>query len=169
MKCFVFALLVSITATSALYAQKTTTREATYALLGPVRDFRMESATIYSKDGEYTEGPRVLSMTATFDEDGNRPELCLYNEKGALTRRIEEKFKEGKEVEFANYDGAGQMWLRGVSFYDQDGRPSGDETYNGDGSLRSRSTIIRNAAGQLIERSEYGPKDVLLERFKSHL
>jgi hypothetical protein len=167
MKFLVSALLVSLTATSAVYAQKTTVREATYALLGPVRDFRTESATIYSKDGEYAEGPRVLNMTATFNEDGNRPELCLYNEKGMFTRRIEEKFKDGKQVEFANYDGAGRMWLRGVSFYDQEGRPSGDETYNGDGSLRSKSTITRNAAGQLTERAEYGANDVLLERFKN--
>lgn len=167
MKLLISALLVSLTATSAVYAQKTTTREATYALLGPVRDVRTESATIYNKDGEYVEGPRILSMTVTFNEDGTRPELCLYNEKGTLTRRIEMKFKEGKEVEYANYDGAGKMWLRGVSFYDQGGRKVGDESYNGDGSLVSKSTINRNAAGQVIERAVYSSNEVLLERFES--
>ena len=166
MKLLISAFLISLTATSAVYAQKPTMLEATYALLGPVSEFRTESATVHHKDGEYVAGPRVLGMTATFDEDGTRPELCLYNAKGTLTRRIVMKFKERKLLESVNYDGAGKMWLRILSLYDQEGRPTGDERYDGNGLLVSKLTILRNALGQVTERAEYSSKQVLLERFK---
>ena len=164
MKTLIAAILVSFTATCAVSAQEST-RVATYALRGPVRDMRTETATISKNGSDYVEGPRILSMTVTFNEDGNRPELCLYNEKGVLTRRIAGKFENGKETEYVNYDGAGKMWLRTVYLRNAEGRVRGEETYNGDSSLRSKTTFVRNSTGKMIERSEYSPQDVLLERF----
>lgn len=160
------AVLLSLFATSAAYAQKSD-REATYALLGPVKEMRTETADISKKENDYVEGPRILSMSVVFNEDGSRPELCLYNEKGALARRIVTKFEKGNETEFLNYDGGGRMWLRGVFLYDEHGRTRGEETYNGDGSLRSKATLKRNDAGLIIQRSEYGPREVLLEQLKN--
>jgi hypothetical protein len=107
-------------------------------------------------------------MRATFNEDGGRTELYLYDEQGSLTRRIVTKFENGREAEFLNYDGAGNMWLRGVFLHDAEGRVRAEETYNGDGSLRSKTVLVRNPAGQLVEESEYGPKEVLLDRFKNN-
>src|SRR5262245_43524305 len=164
MKSFISTVLVSFIAAFSVSAQKSD-REATYALLGPVREMRTETATIDKNGSNYVEGPRILSMTVTFNEDGSRPELCIYNEKGLLTRRIVGKFENGKEVEYFNYDGAGKMWLRIGFLRDAEGRVRGEETYNGDGSLRSKSTIVRNSAGQIIENAEYGPQEVLIERF----
>jgi hypothetical protein len=117
------------------------------------------------KDGSYVEGPRVLNMTVSFTEDGRRPELCIYDEKGSLSRRIETRFEGRKELEYLNYDGAGRMWLRGVHRYDAEGRSIENATYIGDGSLRSKTTFTRNDLGQLIESGEYNSRGTLIDRF----
>ncbi len=96
-------------------AQPGTMREATYALRGPVRTFRTETATFVLKDGHYVEGPRVLQMTADFNTDGNRTDLNIYDDKGVLSRRIEMRFEGRRFIEFLNYDGVGNMWLRGIA------------------------------------------------------
>ena len=165
MKSLIIALLIAVTFTFPVQAQNKSTREATYALIGPVRTVRTETANMFKKDGHYVEGPRILNMTVSFDEDGRRPELCLYDEKGSLSRRIVMRFEEGKEVEFLNYDGAGKMWLRGVDRYDAEGRSNEQATYNGDGSLRTKTTFTHNDLGQLIERAEYDARGNLLDKF----
>src|SRR5438034_5335043 len=114
-------LLMSLTVAVPLYAQKQSMAEATYALKGPIREMRVESAVIFNQEGKYVEGPRVINMTATFDEKGRRPELFIYNEKGVLTRRIVMRWEADKEMESFNYDGAGRMWLRGENIYGADG------------------------------------------------
>jgi hypothetical protein len=69
--------------------------------------------------------------------------------------------------EFLNYDGAGNMWLRGVDHYDSEGRSNEQATYNGDGSLRSKTTFTHNDLGQLIERAEYDARGTLLDKFSN--
>lgn len=165
MKSLMMALLIAVTSTLPVYAQNKTTREATYALLGPVKTVRTETADVNEKDGQLVEGARVLQMTISFTEDGRRPELCLYDENGSLQRRIVIIFEGRKEVEFLNYDGAGKMWLRGVSHYDAEERVREKATYNGDGSLRSKTILTRNARGQVIEIAEYSARGTLLEKF----
>jgi YD repeat-containing protein len=164
MKSLTQVLVIGLTLTLSAVAQEQTDKELTYALVGPVRAVRTEIANVIEKDGIYVEGPRLLSMSASFNEDGNRTELALYDDKGSLVRRIVSKFEGKKLVEFLNYDGAGNMWLRGVENYDAEGRTKERATYNGDGSLRSRTTFTRNARGQLIERTTYDAKQTLLEK-----
>ena len=166
----VFSALVGLTAvaalnlTSATQAQNKSTREATYALQGPASSMQVEEAKIVKQDGKYVEGPRVLRMKVLFNEDGSRPDLFLYDEKGSLVRRIEMRFEGGKNTEFLNYDGRGRMWLRGVYSYDRDGRLSGRAHYNGDGSLLSRTTHKRNAKGEVIETTEHNGQGALLDK-----
>lgn len=167
MKSLIIALLIAVTSTFPVHAQNKSTREATYALIGPVRTVRTETANMFEKDGHYVEGPRILNMTVSFDEDGRRPELCLYDEMGSLSRRIVIRFERGKQVEYLNYDGAGKMWLRGVSHYDAKGRSDEQATYNGDGSLRSKTTVTYNDLGQLIERAEYDARGTLLDKLSN--
>lgn len=164
LKSLIIALLMAVTFTFPVDAQDKTTRWRTYALVGPVRTVRTETANVLKKDGQYVEGPRILNMTISFNEDGSRPELCLYDEKGSLSRRIVIRFEEGKQVEFLNYDGAGKMWLRGLNHYDAKGRTNEQATYNGDGSLRSKTTFTHNDLGQLIERAEYDARGTLLDK-----
>jgi antitoxin component YwqK of YwqJK toxin-antitoxin module len=142
---------------------------ATYALKGPVRTFRVEIATFVSKDGDYVEGPRVAQMEASFNQDGNRTDLRLYDDNGVLSRRIVMKFDGLKMTEALNYDGAGTMWLRTVDVYDDKSLLKEELTYYGDGSLRSKQTFKRNEAGQAVEKSEYNAQGVLLDQFKNTL
>lgn len=139
--------------------------DATYALKGPVRSFRTEVATFVLKNGDYVEGPRVAQMEASFNPDGNRTDLYMYN-KGLLSRRIEMKYDGRKMTECINYDGAGNAYLRIVDSYDNAGRMKEETTYNGDGSLRSKNSFKRNDRGQLIETAEYSAAGVLLEQFR---
>jgi antitoxin component YwqK of YwqJK toxin-antitoxin module len=149
------------------HGQERSTVDATYALKGPVRTFKVEIATFVSKDGDYIEGPRVAQMEASFNQDGNRTDLRIYNEKGVLSRRIVMKFEGRKMTEAINYDGEGRMWLRTVDVYDDKGLLKEEVTYNGDGSLRSKKTFKRNELSQAIEISEYNAQGVLLDQFKN--
>ena len=143
---------------------KSKIRWNTYALHGPVKSVRAESATYVLKDGQWVEGPRTLEMTVAFAEDGNRTEVAFYRE-GVLTRRIEDKYDaDGRQTEFLNYDGAGNMWLRGTFAYGDDGRIKEEVTYNGDGSLRSKRSIKRNGNGQILETVETNPNGIVMEK-----
>ena len=149
------------------HGQERSMADATYALKGPVRTFKVEIATFVSKDGDYVEEPRVAQMEASFNQDGNRTDLRIYDDKGVLSRRIVMKFEGRKMTEAINYDGAGKMWLRTVDVYDDKSLLKEELTYNGDGSLRSKKTFKRNERGQAIEISEYNAQGVLLDQFKN--
>ena len=149
------------------HAQERSIADATYALKGPVRTFRVEVATFVSKNGDYVEGPRVPQMDASFNEDGNRTNLNIYNDKGVLTRRIVMKFDGRNMTESINYDGAGKMWLRTVKIYDDMRQLKEVLTYNGDGSLRSKKTLKRDELGRTIESREYNAHEVLLDHVKN--
>jgi antitoxin component YwqK of YwqJK toxin-antitoxin module len=127
----------------------------------------VEVATFVSKDGEHVEGPRVTQMEASFNQDGNRTDLHIYNDKGVLSRRIVMKFDGRKMTEAMNYDGAGKMWLRIVNVYDDKGLLKEELTYHGDGSLRTKKTFKRDELNQAIEVNEYNAQGVLLDQFKN--
>src|SRR5215470_2742970 len=88
------------------HSQQRSDADATYALKGPVRTFKVEVATFVSKNGDFVEGPRVLQQEASFNQDGNRTDLHIYDDKGVLARRIVMKFDGRKMTEALNYDGA---------------------------------------------------------------
>jgi antitoxin component YwqK of YwqJK toxin-antitoxin module len=149
------------------HAQERSDADATYALKGPVRSFRVEVATVDLKDRDYVEGPRVPQMEASFNEDGNRTDLRIYDDKGVLTRRIVMKFDGRRMTEAINYDGAGNMWLRTVNVYDDQKLLKEELTYNGDGSLRSRKAFKRDELGHATETKEYNAHGVLVDQFKN--
>jgi antitoxin component YwqK of YwqJK toxin-antitoxin module len=166
MKPLQLAVLVALMSLVA-HAQERSIAEGTYALKGPVRSLRVEVAMFVLKDGDYVEGPRVKQMDASFNEDGNRTDLHMYNDKGALTRRIVMKFDGRKMTEAINYDGAGKMWLWTVNDYDNNGRLKEVLTFNGDSSLRSKKSFKRDELGQAIEISEHNAQGVLLDQIKN--
>ena len=163
LKVAVLVALISLVG----HAQERSTADATYALKGPVRTFKVEVATFVSQNGDYIEGPRVVQMEASFNQDGNRTDLHIYDDKGALSRRIEMKFDGRRMTEAMNYDGAGKMWLRIVNVYDDKSVLKEELTYNGDGSLRTKKTFKRDELGHAIEVSEYNAKGVLLDHFNN--
>ena len=149
------------------HAQERSTADATYAIKGPVRTFRVEVATFTSKGGDYVEEPRVVQMEASFNRDGNRTDLHIYDDKGVLVRRIVMKFDGPRVTEAINYDGAGAMWLRIVDVYDAQKLLKEELTYNADGSLRTKKTYKRDELGHATEVSEYNAQGVLLDQFKN--
>jgi antitoxin component YwqK of YwqJK toxin-antitoxin module len=166
MKTLKVAVLVALMSLVG-HAQERSDADATYALKGPVRTFKVEIATFVSKDGGYVEGPRVAQMEASFNQDGNRTDLRMYNDKGVLSRRIVMKFDGKKMTEAINYDGEGRMWLRTVNVYDDQGKRKEETTYNGDGSLRTKKTYKRDELGQATDVSEYDAQGVLRDQFKN--
>lgn len=161
---FLVALTTTLATTLAHAQERRSMADATYALKGPVRSFKTEIATFVLKDGNYVEGPRVLREEAMFNTDQNRTDYYIYT-KGILSRRIEMKFDGRRMTEAINYDGAGNMWLRQVDLYDDEGLKKGELSYNGDGSLRSKTTFKRNDRKQLLETAEYDANGVLMEQF----
>ena len=143
MKSFLTVLLVSLFLTLAVCSQDIGDAWRTYSMHGPVRSFRTETAGILQKDGKSVEGTRLVSMTASFNEDGGRPELGMYDAKGTLVRRIVLKYEGKRQVEVINDDGADHMFMRGTTSYDDDGRNKENATYYGDGSLRSKTWLTR--------------------------
>ena len=168
LKVLILVAFTSILAPALSHAQGRSMSDAaaTYALKGPVRVFRTEVATVVLKDGDYIEGPRVVQMEARFNTDGNRTDLYMYD-KGILGRRIEMKFDGPRMTECINYDGAGNIWLRTVNAYDDEGRIKESVNYNADGSLRSKQTFKRNVRGQISESTEYSAAGVLLEQINN--
>jgi len=166
MKVLKVAMLVALMSLVA-HAQERSDADATYALKGPVRTFKVEVAKFVSVDGDYHEGPRVTQMEATFNQDGNRTDLRMYDDNGVLSRRIVMKFDGRKMTEAINYDGTGKMWLRTVNAYDEQGLLKEELTYNGDDSLRTRKTFKRDELGHAIESSEYNAQGVLVDQFKN--
>lgn len=163
----VLVALMSVAGHAQAQAQERSMADTTYAIKGPVRSFRVEVATFVAKDGDYVEGPRIVQMEASFNQDGNRTDLHMYNEQGVLARRIVMKFDGKKMTEAINYDGAGKMWLRSVDVYDANGRLKEELTYNGDDSLRSKKTYKRDELGQAYEVNEYNAQGVLVDQFKN--
>jgi len=149
------------------HAQERSDADATYALKGPVRTFRLEVTKFVFKEGDFVEGPRIPQMEASFNGDGNRTDLYIYDESGVVSRRIVMKFDGRKMTEALNYDGAGRMWLRIVNVYDDRSRLNEELTYNGDGSLRTKKTFKRDELGQATEVSEYNAQGVLVDHFKN--
>jgi len=163
MKTLNVAFLVALMCVIA-QAQNRSMADATYALKGPVRTYRLETATFVNEGSSYVEGPRVLLSEASFNEDGNRTDLRMYNDKGVLVRRIVMKFEGRRMIEAINYDGNGKMWMRTVDQYDEEGRTKGSMTYDGEGSLISTSVIKRNSRGLVTELTKHSSKGVLLEQ-----
>ena len=163
MKTLNVAFLVALTCVIA-QAQNRSMAEATYALKGPIRTYRIETATFVNQGSNYVEGPRVLVSEASFNEDGNRTDLKMYNDKSVLVRRIVMTFEGRRMIEAINYDGNGKMGLRIVNQYDDEGRSKGAMTYNGDGSLNSTGVIKRNSRGLVTELTKHSSKGVLLEQ-----
>jgi hypothetical protein len=164
LKVLILVTLISFLASALAHAQERSMANATYALKGPVRSFKTEVATFVLKNGNYVEGPRVIREEAFFNTDGNRTDYYIYRE-GIVGRRIEMKFDGRRMMECINYDGAGNVWLRTINVYDNEGRIKEEINNNGDGSLRSKTTFKRNGKGQLIESTEYNAAGVLLEQF----
>jgi antitoxin component YwqK of YwqJK toxin-antitoxin module len=149
----------------AVRAQEKIAAQAMYNVHGPVRTLRVEEAAVLKQDDKLIEGPRMLQMTAQFNEDGNSTEACFYGENGALLRQTVTKFESGREVEVLNYYDGGRLPIRTVTVYDAQGLVKNKFSYNSDGSLQSKTDFIRDGGGRLTERAQYNANGSVMNRF----
>jgi antitoxin component YwqK of YwqJK toxin-antitoxin module len=134
-------LTLVLAASATAFAQKASGLELRYddMFVGPVRTVRVETASYVKRDGELVEGPRRLSFTNSYSEDGKRREWEYYAADGALRDRSVIVYNDGgRVVEQYSYRGSGRLNAKSIS------KPDEGETlnYDGDGRLRSRSVIV---------------------------
>jgi hypothetical protein len=130
------------------------------ALVGPVHTARVETASYFKQDGALVEGPRRLSSSVTYSEDGKRREEESYAEDGTLRQRFVEVYDDaGRVIEQETYDGRGGLLAKVVA------RPDAGEvlTYGPDGKLLQRVVTARGEGG-VTESKTYDASGALLKR-----
>src|SRR5262245_60657087 len=137
--------LFALIAVGGLVAQQPAKRlPGSAQAFGPVHTIRDEQSTFTNQNGEWVEGPRVLVMTYTFNEDGTKQERTIFHPTGAIIHRYAETFDpDGRPLETSEFDAAGTLERRVVSSYDQQRQLTERMTYRADGSLLGRMTVRR--------------------------
>jgi hypothetical protein len=134
-------LTLVLAATASAFAQQKEGPKRRYddSFVGPVRTVRVEVASYVKRGGKLVEGPRRLSFTNSYSEDGKRREWEYYEADGTLRERSVTVYDDaGRVVEQYYYKGRDHLNGKLVS------RPDEGETilYNSDGSLRQRRVIV---------------------------
>jgi len=113
--------------------------------VGPVRAVRVETAAYTrQQDGALVEGPRKLSVTHSYSEDGKRREVETYAADGTLRDRNVSVYDDaGRNVEDSLYSEGGRLIRKIIS------KPDEGETlyYYGDGTLRQRVVAVPRGDG----------------------
>jgi hypothetical protein len=163
MRSLLFApLLLAALAAHAPAQQKTLEYRSGDALVGPVREARIETARFVRQDGALVEGPRWLGVVCTYTPDGRRMEYKGYAPDGSLRQRFVSVYDAaGNEVEKLSYEADGGLKVRIVY------NPAAGErlTFNGDGSLRERVVAVKGPDGKFLETRIYGGDGALKERY----
>jgi antitoxin component YwqK of YwqJK toxin-antitoxin module len=161
MKKLLLALALTLS-TSALARAQTggLERRIGDALVGPVHTARGETAVYVRQDGALVEGPRRLSSSVSYSEDGKRREEESYAEDGTLRQRFVEVYDDaGRMTEQESYNGRGGLLAKVVA------RPDAGEvlTYGPDSKLRQRVITVRGEGG-VTESRTYDASGALLKR-----
>src|ERR1700754_2841650 len=106
MKRLLLPLTLALSASASAFAQTGgLERRVGDALVGPVRTARVETATYFKQDGALVEGPRRLTSSVSYSEDGKRREEESYAEDGTLRQRLVEVYDDaGRMIEQESYD-----------------------------------------------------------------
>jgi antitoxin component YwqK of YwqJK toxin-antitoxin module len=161
MKRLLLPLTLALFAPAAAHAQSGgLERRNGDMFVGPVRAARVETAAYVKQDGALVEGPRRLSASTSYSEDGKRSEHEDYAEDGRLRRRDVNVYDDaGRLIEQEVYDGSNSLVAKIVS------KPDAGEvlTYGPDGSIRQRVVTVHGENG-VTETKTYDASGALLER-----
>lgn len=161
MKRHLLSVALTLTASASALAQTGgLERRNGDALVGPVRTARVETASYVKQDGALVEGPRRLSSSISYSEDGKHREEESYAEDGTLRQRFVGVYDDaGRVIEQESYDGRGVLQAKVVS------RPDAGEvlTYGPDGNLRQRAVTTRGENG-VSETKTYDAGGALIRR-----
>jgi hypothetical protein len=138
---------------------------------GAVKSARVETSKLIKQAGEYTEGPREIVETDSFDAGGNLIEESYSTVDGNLLYRIKYLYdKSGMKGEGAVVDPNGNLRQRRGYDYDDRGNLNEQTNYNAEGGLHSKSEYyydgrsltewsMFNAKGALVDKWVYGYDD----------
>lgn len=145
MKRLLLTLTLALAASVPAFAQKAGRVEVRDDdFVGPVRTVRAETATYVKRDGVLVEGPRKLSYTLSYSEDGKRREEETYAVEGRPRGRTVTLYDDaGRTVGYSRYSESGQLIGKTIR------KPDEGETliYYGDGTLRQRSVAAPRGDG----------------------
>jgi antitoxin component YwqK of YwqJK toxin-antitoxin module len=152
----VLILLTSVL-TSASQQQQYKKLPGPFLIFGPVHTIRDERATFTVSNGVLAEGPRTLSMTLTYNEDGTRQERTSYEPDGSISNRTIDLYDpDGRALERKSFNGAGELTERVVTTYDSQKNLLEEITYRPNGSVSNRLTIGRRGDQRTIDSVSYG-------------
>jgi hypothetical protein len=94
-------LVIVVAALTCSAQQVEKRRPGKTTVFGPARSVRIERAEITSRDGQLIEGPRRLSATIEYTEDGTGLDYTVFRLDGSISTRLHE-----------HYDSDGRMHSR---------------------------------------------------------
>ena len=161
--------LIIITSASA-GAQQETRRPGFFVVYGPAHTIRDERVALQNENGTLTEGPRVLLMTLTFNEDGTRQESTVYQPTGEINhRRIDLYEPDGRITETSVFGANDTLQGRSVTLYDDQKQRSEIVMYRADGSIVHRTTFHRTGNNMESETVGYDAKGLIIDQTKGTL
>ena len=130
-----------------------------YDVVGPVRSFRQETASLTVVGGEAVEGPRVLIQTATYDNRGKITEQVMNNPNGTLKWKASWNERSthdarGREIERVSCNTSGEVTSRTVFVSNNNGSLSESVTYGAAGEITFHDTFEYDENGKKI-RADY--------------
>ncbi|MGI9105092.1 MAG: hypothetical protein ACR2G4_02460 [Pyrinomonadaceae bacterium] len=170
MRNLITLLLLGLLSPTIASAQVKTDRERD-GLKGLVRAVRAQQMTVISEDEKQTESPLLMSHVITYDKAGSRTELALFDEAGALNRRIVYTYgaQSKKPSELITYDAHSIMMRKIVDTYGSNGFKSNRAIYDyhEDGTLYRKTVLTFNASGELAEAADYREDGSLIKKDKA--
>lgn len=157
---FTLVIVAAVSFSSAQQQHKK--RPGPFLIWGPVRIIRDERATFTNRNGEFIEGPRILSMTLTYNEDGTKQEQTSYAADGSISSRTAYLYDQDERVlETSSFNGKGELKSRIVSKYDSQENLVEEISYRSDGSISDRLTFVRRGDQRVIDSVSYDEHGVI--------
>ncbi len=126
---------------------------------------RVGRAQIIDRNGELSEGPRILLQTMEYNEDGTRKELNNYAPSGIISgKTIEIYDPDGRLLEASYFSGNGTSQGRQVSLYDSSRRLIEQTIYRSNGSIANKLTFAYQNNQRTHESVSYDQNGAVLGR-----
>ena len=165
MRALTTALLVLFLSLVCPSQQHVSRRVRAQLFWGPIRSIRIERAEFINREGRQVEGPRVLTQTIDYNEEGTRCEVTTYNRDGVVTQRISETYdKEGHILQSATLKANGQIETRIEYKYDAAKRWSETSLFREDGSVANRTSFRYEGDKRFHESVSYDLNGLILSK-----
>ena len=135
-------------------------------LQGAIKSVRVETSKFIKQANDYSEGPREVVKTDSFNSRGNLVEESYSTIDGNFLYKVEYSYDEsGRKTEGTVLDPKGNQRQRRVYSYDDKANLDEQVNYNADGGLHSKSEYSYDDRGNLIEWDTFNAKGALVDRW----